>query len=144
MLCVLVAQSCLTLCDPMKCSPPGSSVHGDSPDKNTGVGCHSLLQRIFPIQGSNLRLLHHRQILHHWATRKPNFIIYVDIILTERYCKNCSYLKNSSQCGIQLLIRINVYQNSSQSAHCLCCFFLTNAPLLLLSRISCVQLCATP
>ena len=27
MLC-LVTQSCLTLCDPMECSPPGSSVHG--------------------------------------------------------------------------------------------------------------------
>ena len=34
-------------------SPPGSSVHGDSPDKNTGVGCHALLQGIFPTQGSN-------------------------------------------------------------------------------------------
>ena len=30
-------QSCLTLCDPMDCSPPGSSVHGDSPGKNIGV-----------------------------------------------------------------------------------------------------------
>ena len=38
MLCS-VAQLCLTLCDPMDCSPPGSSVHGDSPGKNTGVGC---------------------------------------------------------------------------------------------------------
>ena len=37
-------QLCPTLCDPMDCSPPGSSVHGDSPDKNTGVGCHVLLQ----------------------------------------------------------------------------------------------------
>ena len=36
-------QSCLTLCDPMDCSLPGSSVHGDSPGKNTGVGCHALL-----------------------------------------------------------------------------------------------------
>ena len=27
-MCVLVAQSCLTLCDPVDCSPPGSSVHG--------------------------------------------------------------------------------------------------------------------
>ena len=36
MLC-LVAHSCLTLCDPMNCSPPGSSVNGDSPDKNTRV-----------------------------------------------------------------------------------------------------------
>ena len=37
------AQSCLTLCNPMDCGPPGSSVHGDSPGKNTGVGCHTLL-----------------------------------------------------------------------------------------------------
>jgi len=39
-----VAQSCPTLWDPMDCSPPGSSVHGDSPSRNTGVGCHALLQ----------------------------------------------------------------------------------------------------
>ena len=47
----LVAQSCPTLCDPMGCSPPGSSVHRDSPGKNTAVGCHALLQGIFPTQG---------------------------------------------------------------------------------------------
>ena len=35
------------LCDPMDCSPPGSSVHGDSPGKNTRVGCCVLLQGIF-------------------------------------------------------------------------------------------------
>ena len=40
----LAAQSCLTLCDPMNCSPPGSSVHGDSPGKAAGVGCHAFLQ----------------------------------------------------------------------------------------------------
>ena len=34
------AQSCLTLCNPMDCSPSGFSVYGDSPGKNTGVGCH--------------------------------------------------------------------------------------------------------
>ena len=66
----LVAQSCLTLCDPVDYSPPGSSVHGDSPGKNTGVGCHFLLQGIFPTQGSNLHLLHCRQILYSWATRE--------------------------------------------------------------------------
>ena len=49
-----------TLCDPMDCSPPGSSVHGDSPGKNTGVGCHALLQDIFPTQGLNPCLLHCR------------------------------------------------------------------------------------
>ena len=47
----LVAQLCLTLCDPMDCSPPDSSVHGDSPGKNIGVGCHALLQEIFPTKG---------------------------------------------------------------------------------------------
>ena len=49
----LVIQSCPALCNPMDCSLPGSSVHGDSPDKNTGVGSLSLLQGIFPTQGSN-------------------------------------------------------------------------------------------
>ena len=43
-----VSQLCPTLCDPTDCSPPGSSVHGDSPGKDTGVGCHFLLQGIFP------------------------------------------------------------------------------------------------
>ena len=43
MLC-LVDQSCPTVCDPMDCSSPGFSVHGHSPGKNTGVGCHALLQ----------------------------------------------------------------------------------------------------
>ena len=46
----------------MDCSPLGFSVQGDSPDKNTGVGCHFLLQGIFPTQGSNQSLLH----LLHW------------------------------------------------------------------------------
>ena len=48
---LLVNQSCLTLCDPMDCSPSCSSVHGDFPSKNTGVGCHFLLQGIFMTQG---------------------------------------------------------------------------------------------
>ena len=58
-LCVcLVTQSCPTLCDPIDYSPLGSSVHGDSPGKNTGVGCHSLLRGIFPTQGLNPGLPH--------------------------------------------------------------------------------------
>ena len=54
----LATQSCLTLGGTMDCSPPGSSVHGDFPGKNTGVGCHALLQGIFPTQGSNPGLPH--------------------------------------------------------------------------------------
>ena len=37
-------QSCPTLCDPIDGGPPGSSVPGISPGKNTRVGCHFLLQ----------------------------------------------------------------------------------------------------
>ena len=40
----------------------------DSPGKNTGVGCHFLLQGIFLTQGLNPCLLHCRWILYHWAT----------------------------------------------------------------------------
>ena len=53
-----VAQSCPTLCEPMDCSQPGSPVHGIFSGKNAGMGCHLLLQGIFPTQGSNLCLLH--------------------------------------------------------------------------------------
>ena len=50
----LVTQLCPTLSDPMDCSPPGSSFHGDSPGKKTGVGCQAFLQGIFPTQGSKV------------------------------------------------------------------------------------------
>ena len=53
MLC-LVAQLCPSLCDSIR----------DSPGKNTGVGCHALLQGIFPTQGSHPGLPHCRQILY--------------------------------------------------------------------------------
>ena len=43
----------------------GSSIHGDSPSKNTGVGCHDHLQGIFPTQGSNPGLTYCRWILYH-------------------------------------------------------------------------------
>ena len=43
-------QSCPTLCDPMHGSLPSSSVH-DSPGKNTGMGCHALLQGDLPDSG---------------------------------------------------------------------------------------------
>ena len=44
-------RSVVSLCDPMDCSPAGSSVHGDFPSKNTGVGCHALLQGNLPKPG---------------------------------------------------------------------------------------------
>ena len=84
----LIAQSYLTLCNPMDYSPPGSSVHGDSPGKNTGVGCHALLQGIFPSQGSNPGLLHCRRILYQlshkeswYLTCPTKYLCYLSLIM---------------------------------------------------------------
>ena len=66
----LVTQSWLTLCDPMESSLPGSSVHGDSPGKNTGVSCHALLQGNFQIQGLNPVSHIAGKFFTIWATRE--------------------------------------------------------------------------
>ena len=59
--------------------PLGSSVHGNSPGKNTGVGCHALLQEIFPTQGLNPGLPSCRQILYHLSQQEsPTYtLLYV-------------------------------------------------------------------
>ena len=54
---IVQSLSRVWLCDPMDCSPAGSSVPGDFPGKNIEVGCFALLQRTFPAQGLNLCLL---------------------------------------------------------------------------------------
>ena len=76
---VLSPQLCPTLCDPMDCSRPGTSVPGDSPGKNAGVDCHTLLQRIFPTQGLNPDLPHCRQILYHLNCQ-------FNLLLLYKYC----------------------------------------------------------
>ena len=93
----LVAQSCPTLCDPIEepnrllCNPndgslTGSSVHGDSPGKNIGVGCHVLLQGIFPIQGSNPDLLPCRWILYYLSHKESPRILEWGAYLFFRGC----------------------------------------------------------
>ena len=52
---VLVIQLCSTLCDPLDCSPPGSSIHGIFQARIQE--CHFLLQGIFLTQGLNRSLL---------------------------------------------------------------------------------------
>ena len=59
----LATQSCPTLLRPHGLWPAGVLCPWNSPGKNTGVGCHFLLQGVFPTQGSNPHVLHCRQIL---------------------------------------------------------------------------------
>ena len=61
----------VALCDLMHCSPRGSSVHGDSPGKNTGVGCHALLQGIFPTR-DRTQVSHTADSLPSEPPGKPN------------------------------------------------------------------------
>ena len=70
-----VAHWCPTLWDPMEFSLSGTSVHGLSLGKNTGAGCHTLLQGICPTQGSNTGLLHCRQILYHLGHQGTSWIL---------------------------------------------------------------------
>ena len=62
---VLVAQLCLTLCNPMDCSLPGSSVHGIFQARILEWAAIPFSRGIFLIQGSNPGLLRWSQILYH-------------------------------------------------------------------------------
>ena len=81
---VLVAKSCLTLVIPgtVACQAPLSMgfffffFSWDSSGKNTGVGCHFLLQGIFLTQESNLHLLLGRQVFYHQANWEAHTMKY--------------------------------------------------------------------
>ena len=91
---VLSCFSRVWLCDLMDCSLPGSSVHWDSPGKNSGVGHHALFQGIFPTQGSNPHLMHCRQILHPLSHQGSPIIIICNI-----YCIVSIYIQHG-KCSI--------------------------------------------
>ena len=87
----LVTQSWRTLCNPMDYSPPGSSVHGNPPGKNTGMDCYTLLQGIFPVQRWNSGLLHCRRILH-YLSHQPS--PWIPEWVTYPFPRGSSQLKN--------------------------------------------------
>ena len=97
------AQSCPTICNPMDYSLPGSSAHGDSAGKNTGVGCHSLFQGIFPTQGLNPGLPYCRWFFTIWAMSEASYIRYVSYISTQRTHFFIPALINTLYCTTQIL-----------------------------------------
>ena len=67
----------------MECSLPGSSIQGDSPGMNTGVGCHDFFQGIFPTQASNSGLLHCKWILYCLSHQEsPRILVWVVILFS--------------------------------------------------------------
>ena len=117
MLCcaVIVSQSCPSLCDPMDCSPPGSSVHRDSPGKNTGVDCHALLQGIFPTQGLDPGLLHCRQILYQLSHKGSPYIC----ISTYKYT-NYLHTNIHTHTHTYMCIHLHIYIYVTGSAFLVC------------------------
>ena len=64
----------------------------NSPSKNTGVGSLSLLQGIFPTQGSNPDLLHYRQVLYHLSHVQENFKVHLQRHLKQTQSHSSEYL----------------------------------------------------
>ena len=122
----------------MDCSPSGSSVHGDSPGKNTGVGCHALLQGIFPMQGSNPGLLHCREILYYLSHQGSPYIYMTHILHGTHMYKNTVVPTDCMQhtslpCHFsvsQNLLKLMSIESMMPSNHLLLC-----CPLLLLPSI---------
>ena len=77
--CVCVYVSCSVISNPLQLQEPtGLFCPWNFPGKNTGVGCHSLLQGIFPTEGLNLGLMPCRQILYHLSHQgRPQSIVRV-------------------------------------------------------------------
>ena len=102
---VKVAQSCPILCNSMVCSP------WNFPGQNTGVGSFSLIQGIFPTQGSNPGLLHCMQILYQLRYKgSPRMLKWVAYPFSSRF----SWPRNQNlglQHGRQILYQLS-YQGS--------------------------------
>ena len=124
----------LTLWDPMSCSSPGSP--WDFPGKNTAVGCHFLLQSIFPTQGSNSHLLHCRHISYGWATKEVRIKFSVQFSLVTQSCltfcdpMNCARQASLSITNSRSLLKLMPIESVMPSSHLILCH-----PLLLLPII---------
>ena len=89
----------------MDCSLPGFSVHGIFQARVPRVGCHFLLQGIFPTQGSNPGLLHCRHSLPSEPWRKPHMCVYISHTYMCVHAKSlqlCLTLCDPTDCGLPI------------------------------------------
>ena len=92
--CSQSLQSCLTVCDPMD---KWLLCPWDFPGKNTGIGCHALLQRIFLIQELNPDLL-------------PLLVLQVDSYLLSRQGSPYIYIYTGTYTIFQILLHLGYYK----------------------------------
>ena len=117
---------CLTLCNPVDCSPPGSSVPRDSPGKDTGVGCHALLQGIFPTQGSNPGPRHCRKILYCLSHQgSPRILEWVAYPFSRRSSRPRNHTRVTCIAGRQILYQLS-YQGSPRISIRYFCLLMTS------------------
>ena len=74
-------QSCLTLCDPIDGSPPGSPYPWDSPGKNTGVGCHFLHQCV-KVKSERVRVSLSAYLCVSWTVAPPSLQLLLSSVAT--------------------------------------------------------------
>ena len=73
LLLYLVLSRVQLFCDPLGCNHPGSSVHGDSPGENSGVGCHALLQvKKMMLNSKGVKLRKTEQVIYHTLALSSN------------------------------------------------------------------------
>ena len=116
----LATQSCPALCNPMDCSPPGSSVHGNSPGKNTGLGCHALLQEIFPTQGWTQVSHIAGRFFTSWDTREARLDVHLKTI------SKGNFLYTSVICWLLSQVVKDPVPNSSSAPNQLMTMAITN------------------
>ena len=121
-------QSCFTPRDPIDCILPDSSVHGDSPGKNTGVGYYALFWGIFPTQGSNpclLWLLHCWRILYHWDTGEASLSLLLSLCVCVCVCV-CIYVYIYIKHVLSIYKHFLIHSSNSQHLDCFCTLAVIN------------------
>ena len=112
---------------PHELCPPGSSVHVDSPGRNTGVSCHALLQGIFPTQRLNPGLLHCRWIPYRLSHQGSPRILYGLSILLQEIVPTQELNRGLLHCR-RILYQLS-YQGSSLYTLSALKFLYTNSPI---------------
>ena len=102
----------------MDCSPPGSSVPGDSPGKNTGASCHALLQGIFPTQGSNQDYHIAGRSFTVWATREAqeywtgSLSLLQGVFLTQELNQGLMHCRPKDSLPTEILLRADLVKKN--------------------------------